>query len=158
MVKLVDLNGEWAAAIGRCFVAFGSIEDSTVTCLQEIPKDRIQKSVKNFRLGQRIDLIIELLEAHPGYVYEQLTAKLSRAKKMSETRNLIAHNPLILGIHYTDDSYTVKESIVSLRNDQHRISLAELQEFATESEQLATDLHRCTAAVVNALRGGAPNA
>jgi hypothetical protein len=153
LVKLVDLNGKWATAIGRSFVAFGSIEHITVICLQEIPKDRIQKSVSNFKLGQRIDLILELLEAHPGDPYTQLAAKLSRAKEMLATRNLIAHNPLILGFLYTNGKFTHNETIVSLRKGQHRITLLELQSFADECEQLASDLHGCTSAVVNALRG-----
>ncbi len=158
MVKLVDLNGKWAAAIGQSFVAFGSIEHITVTCLQEIPKDRIQKSVSSFKLGQRIDLILELLEAHPGIVYEQLAAKLSRAKELLVTRNLIAHNPLVLGILHADGKFTHKEAIVSLRGGKRRIELPELQAFAAECEQLASDLYGCTEAAVNALRGGTANA
>jgi len=156
LVKLVDLNGKWAAAIGQSFVAFGSIEHLTVTCLQEIPKDRIQKSVSSFKLGQRIDLILELLEAHQGHVYEQLAAKLSRAKELLAIRNLIAHNPLVLGILHSDGGFTHKEAIVSLRGGKRRIELPELQAFAAECEQLASELHSCTASVVNALRGGTP--
>jgi len=158
LVKLVDLNGEWAAAIGRCFVAFGSIEHLAVICLQEIPKDRIQKSVNSFRLGQRIDLILELLEAHPGQPYDELAAKLSRAKEMLATRNLIAHNPLVLGILHADGKFIHNESIVSLRKGQHRITLQELQSFSAECEQLASALHGCVAAAVNALRGGVTSA
>ena len=153
-MKLVDLNGAWATAIGRSFVAFGSIEHLTVTCLQEIPRDRIQKSVSSFRLGQRIDLILELLEAHPGEVYLRLASKLSRAKEMLATRNLIAHNPLVLGILHSDGGFTHKEAIVSLRRGQHRIELPEMQAFAVECEQLASELYVCTEAVVTALRGG----
>ncbi|KAA0009967.1 hypothetical protein F0A17_18945 [Billgrantia pellis] len=158
MVKLVDLNGKWAAAIGQSFVAFGSIEHLTVTCLQEIPKDRIQRSVRSFKLGQRIDLIHELLEAHPGHAFEQLAAKLSRAKELLVTRNLIAHNPLVLGILHSDGGFTHREAIVSLRGGNRRIELRELQAFAAECEQLASELHGCTEAAVKALRGGSASA
>jgi hypothetical protein len=157
-VKLVDLNGKWAAAIGQSFVAFGSIEHLTVTCLQEIPKDRIQKSVGSFRLGQRIDLILELLEAHPGPVFTHLATKLSRAKELLATRNLIAHNPLVLGILHSNGGFTHREAIVSLRGGNRRIELKELQAFAAECEQLASELYGCTSAVVNALRGGTASA
>ncbi|MCZ2078447.1 MAG: hypothetical protein LC130_26040 [Bryobacterales bacterium] len=158
MVKLVDLNGQWAAAIGQSFVAFGSIEHLTVICLQEIPKDRIQKSVSSFKLGQRIDLVRELLEAHPGEAFEKLSVKLARAKELLVTRNLIAHNPLVLGILHSDGGFTHKEAIVSLRDGTRRIELRELQAFAKECEQLASELHGCVKAAVATLRGGTPSA
>lgn len=155
MAKLVDLRGEWAAAIGRAFVAFGSIEHLTVVCLREIPKDKIQRSTSSFRLTPRIDLVLELLEAHPGGVFEHLSEKLLLAKSMVGTRNLIAHNPLVLDFYqHADGSYSHKETIVSLRKEQHRITLPELQDFASRSEKLASDLHGCTSAVIQALRGG----
>lgn len=158
MVKLVDLNGQWAAAIGQSFVAFGSIEHLTVICLQEIPKDRIQKSVSSFKLGQRIDLVRELLEAHPGEAYEKLAAKLARAKELLVTRNLIAHNPLVLGILHSDGGFTHREAIVSMRDGKRRIELPELQAFSAECEQLASELHGCVKAVVDNLRNGASGA
>ncbi|MFT3763677.1 MAG: hypothetical protein QM761_13935 [Pseudoxanthomonas sp.] len=158
MVKLVDLNGQWAAAIGQSFVAFGSIEHLTVICLQEIPKDRIQKSVSSFKLGQRIDLVRELLEAHPGEAYENLAMKLARAKELLVTRNLIAHNPLVLGILHSDGGFTHREAIVSLRDGKRRIELPELQAFAAECEQLASELHGCVKAVVDTMRGGTSGA
>lgn len=155
MAKIVDIRGEWASAIGRAFVAFGSIEHVTVVCLREIPKDRIQRSTSSFQLKSRIDLILELLEAHPGTVFEQLGEKLALAKSMVGTRNLIAHNPLMLDYYqHPDGSYTHKENIVSLRKEQHRITLPELQQFAAKSEQLASELYGCMSAVINALRGG----
>lgn len=158
MVKLVDLNGQWAAAIGKSFVAFGSIEHLTVICLQEIPKDRIQKSVRSFKLAQRIDLVRELLEAHPGQVYEDLSTKLGRAKELLVTRNLIAHNPLALGILHSDGGFTHREAIVSLRDGTRRIELAELQAFAAECEQLASELHGSVKVVVDTLRSGTSGA
>jgi hypothetical protein len=156
LAKLVDPSGEWAATIGRAFVAFGSIEHITVVCLREIPKDKIQRSTSSFRLTPRIDLVLELLEAHPGDVFERLAEKLSLAKSMAGTRNLIAHNPLALDFYeHADGTYSHKESIVSLRKERHRITLPELQDFAAQAEQLASDLYGCTSAVINSLRGGA---
>jgi hypothetical protein len=74
---------------------------------------------------------------------------------MVSTRNLIAHNPLMLDYYqHPDGSYTHKENIVSLRKEQHRITLPELQQFAAKSEQLASELYGCMSAVINALRGG----
>lgn len=66
MSEIADPKGPWASAIGQAFVAFGSIELITLYCLDEIPKDRIRRSTSSFKLAQRVELIQELLEAHPG--------------------------------------------------------------------------------------------
>ncbi len=96
MTTIVDLKNEWAVAIGKAFVAFGSIEAITVGCLSAIPIDRIQKSTKSFRLNQRIELIQEVLEAHRDDAFSLLSKKLAAAKAIARKRNLIAHNPLAL--------------------------------------------------------------
>jgi len=154
LAKLVDSKGEWAAAIGRTFVAFGSIEHVTVVCLREIPKDSIQRSTSSFRLTSRIDLLLELLETHSGDIFERLAEKLTLAKSMAGTRNLIAHNPLVLDFYeHADGSYSHKESIVSLRKERHRITLPELQDFAARSEKLASDLYGCASAAFQTLKG-----
>ena len=147
MAKITDLKGEWASAIGKAFVAFGSIEHVTVVCLKELPKDRIQRTTKSFRLGQRIALLVELLEAHDGALYRELSAKLKRAKELAETRNLIAHNPLVMDFFQRQDgSMFTREVIAHLHQDKH-ITLNELEEFASESETLASDLYRISSAV-----------
>lgn len=151
MVKIVDLKGEWAVAIGRAFVAFGSIEHVTVACLREIPRDRIQRSAKSLRLAARIDLIVELLEAHSGEHFDILAEKLKSAKTLALTRNLIAHNPLVLDIYeQTDGSYLYRERITSLQKEQS-ITLVELQGFSFKAEALASELYSCSTKVFQLL-------
>jgi hypothetical protein len=152
LVQLTDLKGEWAAAIGKAFVAFGSIEHVTVVCLRELPRDRIQRTTRSFRLGQRISLLVELLEGYDGDLYKELSAKLQRAKDLAETRNIIAHNPLVMDFFRRQDgSMFTREVIAHLHQDKH-ITLEQLQQFASESEALASELYRCSSAVFQAHR------
>ena len=152
MAKITDLKGEWAAAIGQAFVAFGSIEHVTVVCLRELPRDRIQRTTRSFRLGQRISLLVELLEGYDGAPYKELSTNLLRAKELSETRNLIAHNPLVMDFFRRQDgSMFTREVIAHLHQDKH-ITLEQLQQFASESETLASELYRCSSAVFQAHR------
>jgi hypothetical protein len=151
LVKIVDTKGQWATAIGQAFVAFGSIEHVTVACLREIPRDRIQKSTKSFRLGQRIDLLVELLEAHDGDEFSDLSKALKQAKALAQTRNLIAHNPLVLEVYeWADGSIFHREVIASLQGE-HRMTLPELQAFANEAETLSSDLFKKASAVFQKL-------
>ncbi len=144
---LNDSKSAWAHAIGRAFVAFGSVEYITILCLEKIPKDRIVKSVGSFRLVQRIDLILELLEAYTGEPYEVLCAQLKLAKSMAPTRNLLAHNPLFVEIsRNANGTNDVVQSIKSAKDFKKSISLLETQKFAIKTEKLETDLY---AAVMN---------
>lgn len=151
MAKITDLNGEWASAIGQAFVAFGSIEHVTIACLKEIPKDRIQRSTKMFKLTQRIDLILELLESHSGEEFTHLIEKLNTAKELARVRNLIAHNPLFFEVYEkADGEIFQREVIVSLQNEK-KITLPELQEFSAKAEALASELYFASAKVFNRL-------
>ncbi|WP_146187241.1 hypothetical protein [Novimethylophilus kurashikiensis] len=104
-------------------------------------------------MAQRIDLIVELIEYQTEAPFRNLTALLLRAQELAKTRNLIAHNPLVLDIYeHPDGDIQVKENIVSLLKDNYRISLSELEQFSSEAEQLATDLYVCATEVFSALK------
>lgn len=141
MAKLVDLSGEWAAAIGKAFVAFGSIEHTTVVCLRQIPKDQFRRFAKGLNLTPRVDLLLEILESYPVPECIELSEKLERVKALAKTRNLIAHNPLVLEFYEDGNGgYAYKEAIAAIHREGHKITLAEVQDFAAKSEQLAGDL------------------
>lgn len=151
MAKIVDPEGAWAAAIGKAFVAFGAIEHVTVACLREIPRDRIQRSTRSFRLGQRIDLLVELLEAHDGESFKKLAAELIRAKEMAKTRNLIAHNPLVLEVYEWGDGSRFHRQVIASLSSDVRITLEDLTTFARDSEGLASSLYELSSNVFRAL-------
>jgi hypothetical protein len=126
LASIADPNGEWAAAIGTALVAFGSIEHTTVVCLREIPKDSIWRFAKALKLTPRIDLLWELLEPHQQPECLKLADKLRQVKALARTRNLIAHNPLVLQMHEDGKGNRIFGSaIIAIHKEGHLISLPE---------------------------------
>lgn len=151
MVKLVDLTGNWAAAIGQAFVAFGSIEHVTVVCLKQIPLDLIARSTAKPGLKHRIELITEILSGYQGEMFVDLAAKLKEAGSMAETRNLIAHNPLVLDFYQRADGAIFHREVIRALHKEKTITLEELQDFAQRAETLASDLYGAAGKVFAAL-------
>jgi hypothetical protein len=149
---IVDRADDWAAAIGKAFVAFGGIEHVTVVCLREIPRDKLLKATKSFRLVQRIDLLLEILEAYPAQAYRTLAGQLERAKELAETRNLIAHNPLVLEFYERPDGKLFHQQVIAAMHRDRKITLEELQAFADDSMALSAALYD-TSSEVFRLRG-----
>jgi hypothetical protein len=141
MAKIVDLNHKWATAIGRVFVAFGGIEYTSFKCLENIPKDNILQSTKNLPLGKRIDLLQEILTTHDNLVTAELISNFREIKKLSEHRNLIAHNPLVLDLYSSgdDDDLCLKEKIMSLKKPDKHMYFNELEKLAMDSEMLSSN-------------------
>ena len=97
-----DTRGKWGALVGRFILSFGDIENVTYLALLHLPKDKIFETTSSLGFGKRIDLILELINGHPEInedLSKRFSAKLRSAKKLSETRNLIAHSPLMLDIY-----------------------------------------------------------
>ena len=141
MAKFVDLKGHWATAIGNGFVAFGSLEHTIVVCLREIPQDKFQRFARSLRLSQRIDLLLELLEEKSQPECLELSEKLKQVKVLVPTRNLIAHNPLVLEFYeHPEGGYAFSEAIAAIHKVGQKITLPEAQEFAAASQRLATEL------------------
>ena len=113
MAKLVDLSGKWAEAIGQAFVAFGSFEHVTVACLEQIPLDSIARSTAKLGLAHRIELINEILSAYQGEIFAELAAKLEEARNMTPTRNLIAHNPLVMDFYQRADGTIFHREVIT---------------------------------------------
>lgn len=151
MAKLVDLTGKWAEAIGQAFVAFGSFEHVTVACLEQIPLDPIARSTAKLGLAHRIELIVEILTAHQGDIFTDLASKLEEAKAMTPTRNLIAHNPLVMDFYQRADGTLFHREVITALHKERQITLEELQDFARRAERLASDLYGAAGKVFSAL-------
>ena len=68
----------------------------------QLPKDKIFGTTATLGFGKRVDLVIELIEGHPEVretVPTRFIARLKEAKKLSGTRNTVAHSPLMLTVY-----------------------------------------------------------
>ena len=140
MAKLVDLEHKWATLIGRVFIAFGSIERQTHECLKKWLGDPAYPHVKNMRLAQRIDLLIDIVKEQDFEKanIDSFVESLNVAKSMARQRNLIAHNPLMLCLFQEEADFI--EAIVSNVKDDVTMEFHELQDLAERSEELASNL------------------
>jgi len=141
LTSLVDPDREWANAIGTAFVAFGSIEDTTVLCLRELPSEPIWRFARKLKLTPRINLLLELLEPHKQPECLKLVEALKQIRELAQTRNLLAHNPLILQTH--DDGYGNRvfgAALTAIRKEGEIVTLSEAKEFAITCDRMAFEL------------------
>ncbi|WP_404419019.1 hypothetical protein [Marinospirillum sp.] len=144
MVKLVDLDHKWAVAIGRIFVAFGSIESCTYKCIDAFAEETIAKFLKSMPLAKRTEVLIDLVSPK-NLETENKTEflnNLEEIRKLLEKRNLIAHNPLVLQVYDEETSDTVwRERIISEKNKNKSIDYDEIMVIADKSESLSSSIH-----------------
>lgn len=140
-----DHTHEWQQLVGQAMLRFGDVEYVSIMCLQALPYDKIANSASGLAFARRADLLIEMLEARSTRSDEldALIRGFRRARKLAETRNLIAHNPLLLTLYFDKDMETVesmKHVIASSRGGSGQIDLDELKEFAAEVDSLASEM------------------
>src|ERR1700730_15439360 len=98
-----DPSKKWAPLVGRFVLSFGDIENVTYLALRQLPKDKIFKTTSSLGFGMRVDLVIELVKDHGEIgkrLSERFVDKLKAAKKLSETRNLIEHSPVVFKVYH----------------------------------------------------------
>lgn len=130
--------------MGKAVLRFGDIELVCIKCLSAIAPKKNERAASRLKFGQRVDLLIKHLEARPTSD-EHLLAILNgmkRAKGLAKTRNLIAHNPVLLDIYVTQDETEsfASHAITSIRSEQDTLDLEGLHEFADEIESLSSEL------------------
>ena len=94
--------------------------------------------------GKRADLVVELVKDHAEIgkrLSERFVEKLKAAKKLSETRNLVAHSPVVMKVyHHPKEGWTHRE--IALANAKNRdLSLATLRKAVREADRLAKALY-----------------
>lgn len=91
---------EWVVAIGEYMLLCGDIEACTYDLLESLLSDDLPKMVGNLNFGPRCDLIKELIpQKLSGFKgKERLLELMGMMEKVSQKRNVIAHNPLDLKI------------------------------------------------------------
>ena len=137
-------NAEWQVLIGKAILFFGEIELISVKCLGHIPVDSIGKTAVRLEFGRRVELLLEILEGreNPSVALRGLIDGFKSAKELAKTRNLIAHNPVMLDIYVNEtmDDHYVERSIRSARGGAEPFRLEALREFASDVENLASAL------------------
>lgn len=140
MSEHVDKNGEWAALIGRLFIAFGVIEKVTHECMRLWLKDPIYTNLKSTPLSKRIDLVSRLVpeQGFKQDLVAEFEQALKQSKDLAEYRNLVAHNPLMLVLF--EDCGDFREAITHVHKEEKYIELDELQLIVKQAENIENKL------------------
>lgn len=145
---------EWRYQVGHALLSFVDIEFFTLRCLDLIPSDKISKASFRRPFTERMDLLIEIIKDRcntPSSAAAHLIDKLKVAKKLAETRNLIAHSPLQLKV---PTWATAADRVISdARSPDRLIDLASLKEFAAATEDLVSELYLALDPVIGQING-----
>ncbi len=93
---------QWANAIGGVFLNFGFLEFTSLRWVQYFSKDEILNDVSiDLNFAKRIILIKQLIKRGVWTDSLKYESQLlwGEASKLSETRNTIAHNPMVQGVN-----------------------------------------------------------
>lgn len=125
-------------------ISFAHIERNVVDGLITIIKDPMMKHISKLHFKQRLDLFTELLEtrAKENEVDLDLIKKLKRIDQLTQTRNMVAHNPLVLEVSQAQDEPPLKEYIGHILKDQKRVTFEQLVETVAELEELESSVYK----------------
>ncbi len=148
MVNLVEAT-RWAPLIGRLFIAFGNIEETTHLSIRDWAGAQIHRHFIKASLVARIDLAIDLTKTRKS----ELSAKefycesLIRARNLTQYRNLVAHNPLCLRITQDSIKSPLQEAVCHISNESKYLSFDELNEIVAAAEDCAEKMRKQFAAL-----------
>ena len=92
---LEDLNAELAQALGEAIWAFAMVERLTYKYLRKLSSEPLDELMGDQLFRARLKLVRHLVQRLKGQDEDKALALhyISKAEKLAETRNLIAHNP-----------------------------------------------------------------
>ncbi|GGD48534.1 hypothetical protein [Pseudoxanthomonas indica] len=127
----------WDAPVGRFMLAFGSIEHTTIALLGCLPDCRIPRNASKLALGQRIEILKEVLPRYSAEEYREALLRLNVVAKLTSKRNLVAHNTVWFDIYQDGEKVLITNHLMSARDRSVRLSLAEMMTLADEVHEAA---------------------
>jgi hypothetical protein len=142
MARLTN-DDKWAPVLGRFMIAFGSIESSVNELLRQQCSEAQMKFVLTLMLTARCTLLRHMLAERKvsDEARAILLGTLNEVEGLSKTRNIVAHNPLVLSMFKADDQQTrtMREVIYAEHKDK-AIEFDELSRLAARAVRVAASL------------------
>lgn len=133
---------DWEQPIGRFVVAFAGLETWMHVFVHAFGSEHLHGETVEFQLAPRIKLLRGLLRTAPISPEALAVAELLLKKlaKLSETRNLIVHNGIMVDIYQRDDGdMFFRHSLRSARSPGKQITLPEIVKKADEAKRLGLE-------------------
>lgn len=137
MASLVNTEG-WASAVGRFMLAFGSIEANINHMLQHWCSPHTYRFLIEMNLGPRIKFLRNAIDEHDldDDARTILRQNLADVMTLAKTRNLIAHNPLVLALFEEGTEPVFREVIFSALDQKKQVTLSGLLDLVDQVEAL----------------------
>ena len=144
---LETLNRDLALALGDAVWAFASIEWLTYEFLGWLSADRIDELVGDLPFRSRTAMLTRLVDRHDADTQTKQRARtaIERAEKLSERRNVIAHNPWRIWIDLDDREFMAE--IQKYSNKGKKIDLTELRQFTDTAAEVELELRESLSAL-----------
>jgi hypothetical protein len=143
MVSLVDPK-PWYPLIGRFMIAFGSIEARVNGILKQWYSAPEMAHFATMMLEGRLKLLKAAAESRrerfTDASIDTLLLNLSEVQSLAKTRNLIAHNPLVLTFFEEDDQIVSMVETISHVHKDDSIDLPTLETKTNRAEKVAKAL------------------
>jgi len=133
---------EFAPLVGKAILNFGQIEFATLQAAEILPNETILETASNLQFKARTELLIEILSGRrkKGEAIARLIRLLKRALDLAKTRNIIAHNPLLIEVSYDKGTCNHVPKICRYLNREKKVTKQDLIVFCRDTEALAEEL------------------
>lgn len=141
----VDFEAEerkFAPLVGRAILDFGRIEFCSLQAAEILPHETILKTAANLPLTARLDLLIEIFQGRrkKGEAVNRFIALLQICKKLTKTRNIIAHNPLLVEMSFPKGGCHQIPKICKYLDREKKVTQEQLIKFCEDTASLADEL------------------
>jgi hypothetical protein len=133
---------EFAPLVGKAILNFGLIEFSTLEVAELLLNETTVRKAEKLMFKARIALLIEMLirRHEKGEAVIRLIRLLNEAIALADTRNMIAHNPLLIDISWDKEKYIHNPIICKYLDREKKVTRQCLIKFCQDVEALAEEL------------------
>lgn len=140
LAEVLRVRDEWALAIGRFIVGFAGCEYWTYLFIRNFGSEKQREDADRQPLWKRISVAHELLLGLglKTNVREQVDSAFARFRKLTTTRNVLAHNaPMVhVFLHEETGEMQVRHDLRSARDPSREVTIKQLDAEATEAAEV----------------------
>lgn len=147
----------WQMTIGRLIFAFGFIERYLNQLLAFWLAEEVYPHVESEPLSKRLRLAKCLVSSHSsdGVFIADLLALLQTIQELSEQRNMVAHNPVVLDANQLESGKWDMKQVIRHRKSRAKfLTLSELEKVALRAEEASQNLMRLMCEAVQQIMQG----
>jgi len=135
-------EAEWRYQIGELMIRFAEIESYIAGLLVCLPEENKFEKLKNEKFNKRCSVVINAAKSSSinKETIKTIVSCINQAMRLSETRNLIAHNPINLSLESIFDD-NLRHEIRSYKNNDKYIELDELKDTVSKIQTCSNMLY-----------------